>query len=133
LNENFLYKIFCIVKHTTQMLETLIAIEGDAIISLTDNYDRIMFCGSLTDVYFVSKPPHYILDTSRYNFKPDDYDLHKYKIVDHFDLCEMKVYIISSNTLLLRYYEKKDEDNFIGFSIDYNELLKIAKNILCKY
>jgi len=111
-------------------MNRLIAMEGDAFVSLTDDFEQISLCGSLTEIYFDNKQESLIIDMTKYNFTPDDNDLLKYNIVDYFELCEMKAYIISNKSILLRLYKKFDEDDFIGYSIEYNELLKIAKDIL---
>jgi hypothetical protein len=116
------------------MMNKLIAIEGDAYICLTNNLEQISLCGSLTEIYLQNKPESLIIDMSKYDFFPDDSDLSKYNIIDYFELCEMKAYILSKNSILLRLYKKSDdEDDFIGYSIEYNELLKIAKDILIRY
>jgi hypothetical protein len=53
--------------------------------------------------------------------------------------CELKVDIISSNSIYLRLYKKDfengddgDEGTSIGFSIETKELLKIAQYLLYK-
>ena len=66
-----------------------------------------------------------------FTIKPNKQDCKNNNINNYMTECELKVDIISTNSICLRLY-KKDidndcEDDTIGFKITEKELLKIAK------
>ena len=107
---------------------------GIAYISLgTDNL-KILVCGSLVNASYWILPPFIVLDIREYDLIPDDKDLKNNNINNYITECELKVDIISTNSICLRLYKKDfengdecDEGAYIGFCIKQKELLKIAK------
>jgi len=112
------------------MNKYIICNDGIAFMSLRKNKE-ILISGSLTNASFWSLPPSIILDIEEYDLIPNDKDLEDNEITNYKIFCELKVYIVSNNSICLTLY-KKDTDNdredvTIGFKITEEELLKIAK------
>ena len=108
---------------------------GIAYISLgTDNL-QILVCGSLVNASYWILPPFIVLDIREYDLIPNDKDLKNNNINNYITECELKVDIISTNSICLRLYKKDfengddegDEGIYIGFCIKQKELLKIAQ------
>ena len=108
---------------------------GIAYISLgTDNL-QILVCGSLVNTSYWILPPFIVLDIREYDLIPNDKDLKNNDITYYKHDCELKVDIISKNSICLRLYKKDfengddegDEGIYIGFCIKQKELLKIAQ------
>jgi len=110
--------------------------EGIAFMSLCENNSKILIAGSLTNSSFWELPPSFVVDITKYRLDPNNEDLHNNSIEDYKRDCELKVDIISNNSICLRLYKKDDrngaEDDIIGFHIDEDELLKIAKKYLTR-
>jgi hypothetical protein len=108
----------------------IICNDGIAFMSLCKNKE-ILISGSLTNTSFWSLPPSIILDIREYDLIPNDKDLEDNEITNYKILCELKVYIVSNNSICLTLYKKDTdndcEDDTIGFKITEKELLKIAK------
>jgi hypothetical protein len=108
----------------------IICNDGIAFMSLCKNKE-ILISGSLTNASFWSLPPSIILDIREYDLIPNDKDLEDNEITNYKILCELKVYIVSNNSICLTLYKKDTdndcEDDTIGFKITEKELLKIAK------
>lgn len=101
--------------------------------SLCQNKE-ILISGSLTNASFWNLPPSIVLDIREYDLIVNNKDLEDSKIMDYKHDCELKVDIVSNNSISVRLY-KKDinndcEDDTIGFTITEKELLKIAKKHL---
>ena len=113
-----------------KMNRYIICNDGIAFMSLCKNKE-ILISGSLTNASFLSLPPFIILDIREYDLIPNDKDLEDNKITNYKILCELKVYIVSNNSICLTLYKKDTdndcEDDTIGFKITEKELLKIAK------
>jgi hypothetical protein len=69
-----------------------------------------------------------------FTIQPNKEDCKDNNIINYILECELKVDIISSNSIYLRLYKKdfeyEDEGTTIGFSINTKELLKIAQYVL---
>lgn len=92
-----------------------------------------MICGSLQNTLYWTLPSKNItLDYNKYknDIIVNTSDCEYYNIDDITNMCELKVDIISENSVCLRLYKKnKDEDecDTIGFSITTKKFLEIAK------
>ena len=113
--------------------------DGIAHISLCRNNMDILVCGSLVNVSYWELPPFKTLTMGEYIIKPNKEDCKDNNIINYMLECELKVDIISSNSIYLRLYKKDfengddgDEGTSIGFSIETKELLKIAQYVLYK-
>ena len=108
----------------------IICNEGIGFMSLCKNKE-ILIVGSLTDASFWNLPSSIILDLREYDLIPNDEDLEDCDITYHKHNCELKVDIVSDNSICLRLYKKDtyndSEDYTIGFKIKVKELLRIAK------
>ena len=108
----------------------IICNDGIAFMSLCQNKE-ILISGSLTNVSFWSLPPSIVLDIREYDLIPNNKDLEDSKIMYYKHDCELKVDIVSKNSICLRLYkidiDNDCEDDTIGFTITEKELLKIAK------
>ena len=105
-----------------------------AYISLSSDNLQILVCGSLVNASYWILPPFIVLDIREYDLIPNDKDLKNNDITYYKHDCELKVDIISTNSICLRLYKKDfendddgDEGTYIGFCIKQKELLKIAK------
>ena len=107
---------------------------GIAYIGLgTDNL-KIPVCGSLVNASYWILPPFKILIIGEFTIKPNKQDCKNNNINNYITECELKVDIISTNSICLRLYKKDfengddgDEGTYIGFCIKQTELLKIAQ------
>ena len=112
------------------MNDYIICNDGIAFISLCEG-GTISIVGSLTNVSYWSLPPSIVLDIREYDLIPNDKDLEDNGITYYKHDCELKVDIVSNNSICLRLYKKDTdndcEDDIIGFKITEKELLKIAK------
>ena len=108
---------------------------GIAYISLCLDNLKILVCASLVNASYWILPPFIVLDIREYDLIPDDKDLKNNNINNYITECELKVDIISTNSICLRLYKKDfengddegDEGIYIGFCIKQKELLKIAQ------
>ena len=101
---------------------------GVAYMSLSSNHQNILICGSLVNTSYWTLPSSILLDIKEYNLIPNEKDL---KDND----CELKVDIISTNSICLRLYKKDyddDEGNYIEFCISTRELFKISQIFLLR-
>ena len=112
------------------MNRNIICNDGIAFMSLCQNKE-ILISGSLTNASFNSLLPSIVLDIREYDLIPNNKDLENSKIMYYKHDCELKVDIVSKNTICLRLYkidiDNYSEDDTIGFTITEKELLKIAK------
>jgi len=94
----------------------------------------ILVCGSLVNASYWKLPSFKILTIDEFTIQPNKADLKDNNIINYMLECELKVDIISSNSIYLRLYKKdfedEDEGTTIGFSINTKELLKIAQYVL---
>ena len=107
----------------------IICNDGIGFMSLCKNKE-ILISGSLTSASFWNLPSSIILDIREYDLIPNDKDLKDNDITYYKHDCELKVDIVSGNSICLRLYKKNtndSEDEIIGFKIMEKELLKIAK------
>jgi len=107
---------------------------GIAYISLSSDNLQILVCGSLVNASYWTLPPFKILTIGEFTIKPNKQDCKNNNINNYITECELKVDIISTNSICLRLYKKDfengddgDEGTYIGFCIKQKELLKIAK------
>ena len=113
--------------------------DGIAHISLCRNNMDILVCGSLVNASYWTLPSFKILTMGEFTIQPNKEDCKDNNIINYMLECELKVDIISSNSIYLRLYKKDfengddgDEGTSIGFSIETKELLKIAQYVLYK-
>lgn len=111
------------------------ATEGVIYVCLNKRLDGISICGSLDDAYFYDLPSIFrVVDMRVYNINPSPDYLILHEISDHKTECELKADIISDFSLTLRLYkidtEYGYEDSIVGFSVGFDELLKIAIHAL---
>jgi hypothetical protein len=108
--------------------------DGIAHISLCRNNTDILVCGSLVNASYWTLPSFKILTMGEFKIQPNNEDCKDNNIINYMLECELKVDIISSNSIYLRLYKKDfeddDEGTTIGFSINTEELLKIAQCVL---
>jgi hypothetical protein len=93
----------------------------------------ILVCGSLVNASYWTLPSFKILTMCEFTIQPNKEDCKDNNIINYMLECELKVDIISSNSIYLRLYKKdfeEDEGTTIGFSINTKELLKIAQYVL---
>ncbi len=119
--------------HNNNMDRYIICNDGIAFMSLCKNKD-ILIAGSLTSASYWKMPSSVVLDIREYNLIPNEKDLEDNGITYYMHDCELKVDIVSNNSICLRLY-KKDvengcEDDIIGFKIKEKILLKIAQTYL---
>jgi len=94
---------------------------------------QILVCGSLVNTSYWTLPPHFILNIADIDIIVNTKDCEDMNIIDYKTACELKVDIISTNSICLRLYKKevdRDETIVIGFCITSSELLKIAQKYL---
>ena len=103
---------------------------GIAYISLDTDNLKILVCGSLVNTSYWILPPFMTLIIGEFTIKPNKQDCKNNNINNYVTECELKVDIISTNSICLRLYKKDDdgdESAYIGFCIKQKELLKIAQ------
>ena len=108
---------------------------GVAYMSLSSNHQNILVCGSLVKASYWTLPSSILLDIKEYNLIPNEKDLKDNDITYYKHDCELKVDIISTNSICLRLYKKDyddDEGNYIGFCISTRELFKISQIFLLR-
>ena len=108
---------------------------GIAYISLDTDNLKILVCGSLVNTSYWILPPFMTLIIGEFTIKPNKQDCKNNNINNYMTECELKVDIISTNSICLRLYKKDfegDEGTYIGFCIKQKELLKIAQIHLSK-
>ena len=111
----------------------IICIDGIAFMSLCKNKE-ILISESLTRSSYWNLPSSIILNIGEYAIIPNNKNLKDKDIINYIHDCELKVDIISDNSICLRLYKKdikhECEDDIIGFKITQKKLLRIAKKYL---
>lgn len=114
--------------------------QGIAFISMysTTMSNESYIMGSLTNAVYDYLPPSIILNKAECKIIPNEDSLLEYDIIDSDSYeweCELKLDIMSKNSICLRLYvicSCGHEGDTIGFKIEQDELIRLAKKYLVK-